>query len=239
VNQEVGLRILQHIGYTADVAASGKEVLALLRNQTYDVILMDVQMPEMDGLETTKYICEQWSADERPRIIAMTANAMEEDRQRCLAAGMDDYVSKPIRLEELRAALEGLTPTQREQFEPAGSIKTIDIEFLDKIREYCGDEDDIVPRLVELYLEDTPPRIVSLREAVGRTDVDEIKSIAHAMKGSSANIGALRMSALCAELESKDSSKDESAIDELATEIEREVARAREALLSLVDSYAV
>jgi len=240
VNQEVGLRILQHIGYTADVAASGKEVLALLRNQTYDVILMDVQMPEMDGLETTRYICEQWPADERPRIIAMTANAMEEDRQRCLAAGMDDYVSKPIRLEELRAALEGLTPTQQqEQFEPEGSVKTIDIEFLDKIREYCGDEDDIVPKLVELYLEDTPPRIVSLREAVGRTDVDEIKSIAHAMKGSSANIGALRMSALCAELESQDSSKDESAMDELATEIEREFARAREALLSLVNSYAV
>jgi len=234
VNQEVGLRILQHIGYAADVAASGKEVLEALHRQTYDVILMDVQMPEMDGLETTKYICEEWPADRRPRIIAMTANAMEEDKQRCLAAGMDDYVSKPIRLEELRAALVGWTTTPQEQSET--ELKTIDIEFLEKIREYCGDDDDVVPRLVELYLEDTPPRIVSLQEAVGRADVDGMKSIAHAMKGSSANIGAVKMSALCAEMEGKDPSKSQSAVEELATEIELEFTRAREALMALVAS---
>jgi CheY-like chemotaxis protein len=105
VNQKLALRLLQNIGYEADVANNGLEVIAALERQPYDVVLMDVQMPEMDGLEATRQICSRWSWVERPRIIAMTANAMQGDREECLAAGMDDYVSKPIRIEVLRKAL--------------------------------------------------------------------------------------------------------------------------------------
>lgn len=100
VNQKLGLFILQNMGYRADVAGNGLEVLQALRRQSYDVVLMDVQMPEMDGLTTTQLICQDWLPSVRPRIIAMTANAMQGDRQACLDAGMDDYVSKPIRVEE-------------------------------------------------------------------------------------------------------------------------------------------
>ena len=106
VNQKVATHILKKIGYRADLVASGKEVISALQRQSYDVILMDVQMPEMDGLEATRYILDHWLPNERPRIIAMTANAMQGDKEACLECGMDDYISKPIRREELIAALK-------------------------------------------------------------------------------------------------------------------------------------
>ena len=106
VNQKVALRLLTQLGYRADVASNGVEALETLERQTYDVVLMDVQMPEMDGLDASRRICERWPADGRPRIIAMTANAMREDREACFAAGMDDYISKPIKTEELAAAMD-------------------------------------------------------------------------------------------------------------------------------------
>jgi PAS domain S-box-containing protein len=106
VNQKVAARLLDKLGYRADIAANGMEAIEAVARQRYDVVLMDVQMPEMDGLGASRRITSRWPAGERPRIIAMTANAMEGDREECLAAGMDDYVSKPIRIEELSAALE-------------------------------------------------------------------------------------------------------------------------------------
>ncbi|MBI4494552.1 MAG: response regulator [Chloroflexi bacterium] len=106
VNQKVALRMLERMGYRADVAANGVEVLEALVRQPYDVVLMDMQMPEMDGLEAARQIRARWPADRQPRIVAMTANVMQGDREQCLAAGMDDYVSKPIQPRELQAALE-------------------------------------------------------------------------------------------------------------------------------------
>jgi PAS domain S-box-containing protein len=110
VNQRVALLILEKLGYRADVAANGLEALAALERQRYDVVLMDVQMPELDGLEASRQICQRWPDGDRPRIVAMTANAMEEDREACRQAGMDDYVAKPIRQEALAEALEKVQP---------------------------------------------------------------------------------------------------------------------------------
>ena len=105
VNQKLALRLLQQMGYRADVAANGLEAVEAVARQTYDVVLMDVQMPEMDGLDASREINKRWSREQRPRIVAMTANAMQGDREMCLAAGMDDYISKPIRVDELAGAL--------------------------------------------------------------------------------------------------------------------------------------
>ena len=105
VNQKLALRILQKMGYRADIAGNGLEVIKAVERQKFDVILMDVQMPEMDGLEATQILCERWSQGERPYIIAMTANAMQGDREKCLNAGMDDYISKPMKIDELVRAL--------------------------------------------------------------------------------------------------------------------------------------
>jgi signal transduction histidine kinase/CheY-like chemotaxis protein/ligand-binding sensor domain-containing protein len=109
INQKVALLLLERLGYAADVAADGEETLAALRRQRYDVILMDVQMPGMDGLEAARHIRDEWPVEERPRIIAVTASALQEDRESCLSAGMDDFLSKPVLLEDLRLVLSQLT----------------------------------------------------------------------------------------------------------------------------------
>jgi CheY-like chemotaxis protein len=106
INQKVALRLLGRLGYSVDVANNGLEAIAMLRSRTYDLVFMDIQMPVMDGFEATAKILEEWNFALRPRIVAITANAMPKDREQCLAAGMDDYLSKPITIEYLIAALK-------------------------------------------------------------------------------------------------------------------------------------
>jgi CheY-like chemotaxis protein len=106
INQKVATRVLLQFGYEANVASNGQEALEMLEQQKFQLVFMDVQMPGMDGLEATRHICKHFKPSERPYIVAMTANAMKEDREQCMAAGMDDYVSKPIRTEEVKAAIE-------------------------------------------------------------------------------------------------------------------------------------
>jgi CheY-like chemotaxis protein len=113
VNQKLALRVLQQMGYHADLAVNGREALDAVARQTYDVVLMDVQMPEMDGLEASRQICARWPREARPRIIAMTANAMQGDREACIAAGMDDYITKPIHVNELVETLLKSTSRQK------------------------------------------------------------------------------------------------------------------------------
>ncbi|MDY6940156.1 MAG: response regulator [Cyanobacteriota bacterium] len=105
INQKVALRMFARLGYEADLATNGEEALAALRRQQYDVVFMDVQMPHVDGFEATQTIREEWQDDTRPWIVAMTANAMRGDREKCLEAGMNDYISKPIQLEAIAQAL--------------------------------------------------------------------------------------------------------------------------------------
>src|SRR6185437_1337552 len=109
-NQKVALRLLERLGYRTDIANNGLEAIAALERRPYDVVLMDVQMPELDGLDATRRIVAEWPEETRPHIIAMTANALPEDREACFAAGMNDYVAKPIRSEELAAALKRAKP---------------------------------------------------------------------------------------------------------------------------------
>jgi CheY-like chemotaxis protein len=105
INQKVAVRLLERMGYRADIVSSGKEAIQALRRQTYDLILMDMQMPEMDGVEATYHIRKEWSAMEGPIIVAMTANAMQEHVDECLRAGMDNFISKPIDVQKLQGVL--------------------------------------------------------------------------------------------------------------------------------------
>ncbi len=115
VNQKVALRLLERLGYAADVVRDGMEVIEALTYQFYDVVLMDMNMPRLDGLATTRRICREWHPAIRPRIVAITASTTEEDRRLCLEAGMDDYVSKPLRLDELSRVLRDCRPLELSQ----------------------------------------------------------------------------------------------------------------------------
>ena len=108
MNQKVALHLLSQLGYQADLAENGREVIAALERQHYDIVLMDVQMPELNGLETTRLIHQQWLGGSRPRIIAITANNLSEDRESCLGAGMDDYLAKPLQIESFTSGASPL-----------------------------------------------------------------------------------------------------------------------------------
>ena len=209
INQKVAVRMMENLGYRADVAANGLEALEALSRGTYHAVLMDVQMPEMDGYTATREIREREGTQHHTPIIAMTANAMEGDREKAMEAGMDDYVSKPVKLVELEAVLERWVSKvdeeeAKEDTTPAREAGegSVDLSVLFGLRELQEEgKPDILNELIELYLTDVPPQLAALREAVEAGDAHAVERISHTLKGSSANMGAVRMEALCTELE--------------------------------------
>lgn len=205
VNQQVALHLLKRMGYRVDLAGNGLEVLQALHRQPYDVILMDVRMPEMDGLEATRQIRQIWQTS--PYIIAMTASAMERDRQACREAGMNDFVSKPFRVEELIQALSHCPPQNLHSVLPSPSIDVtaiaqINLEVLQDLQQVAGDAGDaFVVEVIDSYLQHTPPLIETLRETVMAEDWKTLHRTAHSLKSSSAMVGAIAFSNLCRDLE--------------------------------------
>jgi signal transduction histidine kinase/ligand-binding sensor domain-containing protein/CheY-like chemotaxis protein len=228
INQKVAARMLERMGYRIDVVVNGQEVIESLRRQTYDVILMDVQMPVLDGLAATRLIGQEWPADRRPRIIAITANALQGDRENCLAAGMDDYIAKPIRAASLESALKRCRQIDMVSDEQTMDASEDDLisDRLSMLREEAGA--DLVGELIGIYIEDTLPRIAALREAVEQTDANVVREMAHALKGSSANMGASRLAGLCSELEKLGREGRVEGAAALVTRLETEFERTRQ-----------
>jgi CheY-like chemotaxis protein len=201
VNQKVALHLLKRLGYRADVAANGLEVLEALRRQTYDVVFMDVQMPEMDGLTATQKICQEWGIN-RPRIIAMTANAMQGDRQLCLDAGMDDYLSKPIRIESLSRALSKCAVHSHPLEQPPETI--LDRSALQDILQLDPHEGTaLLSEVVTSYLEDACKLLQTLKASSLQGDLSTLQRAAHTLKSTSAMLGATQLADLCRELETQ------------------------------------
>jgi CheY-like chemotaxis protein/HPt (histidine-containing phosphotransfer) domain-containing protein len=205
LNQRVALRMLERLGYRADVAENGREVLERLTQAPYDVVLMDVQMPEMNGLDASRSICARWPASERPRIIAMTAEAMEGDREMCLAAGMDDYIVKPVSLEQLRRAL-GESRALPPRVSPRAD-EVLDRSVLHQLAEDLGGV-DALKDAVRVFLSGTPGLLATLREAAARGDAAAIQRAVHTLKASSAMLGASGLSTRCQELERSSRAND-------------------------------
>ncbi len=215
INQKVACLLLLNLGYRADTAANGLEVLEALKRQRYDVVLMDVQMPELDGLEATRRICREWGPGKRPRIIAVTAGAMPGDREKCFAAGMDDYVPKPVQAVELQEALlraggrEDLAEVEPEADDPlveTGEIARRDLAErpgidLEVIANIYRVRPSMVDDLVDNFLTTAAHRVAAIRKAVERADDQALRKTAHSLKGSSGTLGAGRMSEICADLE--------------------------------------
>jgi PAS domain S-box-containing protein len=199
VNQKVALRLLERLGYGADVASNGLEAIAALERRRYDVVLMDVQMPELDGLDASRQICERWP-DTRPRIIAMTANALPEDRDACFAAGMDDYVAKPIRPDVLAEALKRVRPVGPGALLPAVDAQArVDSTALDSLRDLGGD--DFLAEVIDTFLADAPMLLATLRHALDAGDAAEVRRAAHTLKSNGETLGGTEFAGLCRALE--------------------------------------
>jgi CheY-like chemotaxis protein/HPt (histidine-containing phosphotransfer) domain-containing protein len=202
VNQQVAVLLLSRLGYNADVAGNGLEALQALRRQRYDVVFMDMQMPEMGGVEASRVIQRNWPEEQRPWIIALTANAMQSDREECLRAGMQDFVSKPIEASDLREALERVHKYCSLLSVPAVVTRT---DTAWAIPESLGlvfsDDPDLARELVEMFRSDMKQRLTLCWKALQSEDAAELKKLMHGAKGSSRQMGAGQMAELAAEME--------------------------------------
>ncbi|MEB3214418.1 MAG: response regulator [Leptolyngbyaceae bacterium] len=208
VNQQLALHLLQSLGYRADVASNGLEVLESVSRQHYDVVLMDVQMPEMDGLTATRQLCQHYSNTERPYIIAVTANAMTGDREHCLEAGMNDYVSKPIRKPELINALTkylhqtNLGESNTPEVSSATNDEILRLDILNDLRNVMGDDGSFYLRdIIDTYIEESAVILQQIAHCVHEANAEGASHSAHSLKSSSAAIGAQAISELCAHIE--------------------------------------
>jgi PAS domain S-box-containing protein len=233
-NQKLILLILERLGYRADSAYHGLEALESVSRHVYDVVLMDVQMPEMDGLEATRRIRQGLTV--QPRIIAMTANAMDSDRQACLAAGMDDYISKPIQVRDLRAALEQCRRTDAPgpaidpAIDPALVATAEQLEQdaragFDQLRDLLGL--DVALEIAALFLTEAASTLVNLREAVSTDRPQRLREAAHSLKGSAGGMHLRHLHALASALEHLGRLGSTTGAASLLTELERQFDRVR------------
>jgi signal transduction histidine kinase/CheY-like chemotaxis protein len=242
VNQKVALQMLLKLGCRADVASNGLEVLDALERQTYDLVLLDVQMPEMDGLEAARRIRQRWTPG--PAIVAMTANALRGDREACLAAGMDDYLSKPVSLPALASALERFRSDGLREERPVSGVDgpsagaEIDEDLpilararLDQLR-LMEDEQDptFVSDLVQTFLEEAPSRVASMGVAEKQGDAATLERLAHGLKGSAGMLGAQRFAKSCQALEEAAGHGDSESLAALLAIVRHELEALRLAL---------
>ncbi len=211
-NQKVIQLMLQKLGYEADIVNNGVEALEALRLQPYPVVLLDIEMPEMDGLTAAKRIGEEWPMSSRPYLIAVTAYAMTDDHQRCLTAGMNDVLTKPLRAPAMRQALERAIQTS----EPHAVIESapskakekaiakeratvLDQEVLQALRQ-MGNEQALT-EIVNQYLEDAPVSLKGVQDAIATHNPDALRQASHTLRSSSSNLGALAFAQHCKQLE--------------------------------------
>lgn len=240
VNQQVIVNQLQILGHEADCAANGEEALAMLAQHGYDLVLMDCQMPVLDGYTTTQQLRRQEGKDSHTVVIALTANAMPADREQCLAAGMDDYISKPVSLNALQALLQRwITLKQEAEAPKAGEVAEAGGELITNSREpVTSSSDSETPvdlrrlneimrgnrarqrRLLEIFIQNAQTEIEEIRNAIATSDCLKLGQKGHRLKGSSANVGVNYIATLAAELELCSQQKNFFQADLLLTVIE-------------------
>jgi signal transduction histidine kinase/CheY-like chemotaxis protein/HPt (histidine-containing phosphotransfer) domain-containing protein len=255
INQKLALAMLSRLGYRADVVANGEEALEAVDRQHYDVILMDVQMPVMDGLQAARQL-NQARGNDRPRIVAVTANATVEDRELARAAGMDDYITKPIRPEDLIRALSQVpvdssadeqpaSPTSAPQ--PSGPRPTdaseksddspVDRRAIDRLRDELGD--DIAIELIGDYVRAVPLRLSDMHRAIAVKRAEELRRAAHTLRANSASLGATRLVGLSQQLEEMGKAGQmDDATRELLGQAQAEFDRVRQSLEAIQQELA-
>ncbi len=223
---------LEKIGYAVRVVCNGQDAVQAVRSNSYKLIIMDCQMPVMDGFSATRLIRKfELSLGRHTPIIALTANAMEGDREKCLAAGMDDYLSKPLRLDELAIGIKRWMTAEQKLCKITEDV--IDLKVLSGLLELQTEEKTDLSIFVDAYLEELPLLMDKLRTAVRGNDLEAITKAAHALKSGSSTIGAVKFSAIFKEMEQNARQGIIDNINEEALEIETEYERVLQALSDL------
>ncbi len=236
INQKVAVRLLRQLGYQADLAASAHEALTALDQQPYDLVFMDVMMPEMSGHEVTQIIRQRQQAghpayQQRIVIIAMTASAMQGDREKCLAAGMDDYLAKPVRLDDVRKLIEKWAAQAAPSSDPpaAGTVEPVPAEpgpvDFDRLNDFADGDAASIRELLGLYLEQTERQFAQLAAAITARLPDDVCSHAHGCAGASATCGMRNLVPVLRELEHLGRQGELAGADELFAQATREFAR--------------
>lgn len=237
-NQKVAITMLRLLGCTIDLAEDGEEGLAKVKENSYDIILMDCQMPNMDGFAATARIRE-WENDQNVAsitpIIAVTANALVTDRDRCLAAGMDDYVSKPFTLAELKKNIDRWTPDEHalNSLRPQSDALPIGIAEIDELRD-LGASNQEIEEIVDCYIESSTSCIDKMHAALCSRDRDSLRKLAHKLKGGSGQLGAHKVANICGEIIADAQSGDWEPLEVLVIGLTQEINAANEELNILV-----
>jgi CheY-like chemotaxis protein/HPt (histidine-containing phosphotransfer) domain-containing protein len=229
VNMKVALHQLQKLGYVADSAGNGIEALEAMLKHPYDLVLMDCQMPAMDGYEATRQLRRVQGARRHTWVVALTAHSLEGDRAKCIAAGMDDYLSKPMRTEDLRGALARFRRVQQIDQEGHTAPPAINAHSVNGLRE-LDESGTILSKLIDLFFENTPVVLKEARAAVAAKNHPQLARAAHMLKGSCSNFGADRMREACVRLEQLACSEQLDGAEELLAEAEKEFNYVRLAL---------
>lgn len=238
INQKVVTNLLNRLGYKADIVSNGLEVLEAVQKQTYDLILMDIQMPEMGGEEATQSIRKTLPADLQPRIVALTANAMKGDRERFLESGMNDYISKPINIEDLVRVLSISQPVRKNTTNPEhadtmtpSAQNAVDPAVLLEFESLMGeDAHEMVVDLVDLYINNSPMLIEQMRRQITAQRLPELQRAAHTLKGNSFQLGANALGDICFTMEKLAKSGSIDGAADLLVQIEQEFQRVKQEL---------
>jgi CheY-like chemotaxis protein len=222
VNQRLVVRMLEKRGHQVQMVGTGQQVLAALAQQPFDVVLMDVQMPEMDGLEATAIIrAQEQATGAHLPIIALTAHAMKGDQAKCLAVGMDAYVSKPMKADELYATIDRLVLSTVHEHVP---VDEAPIDLSAALNTVEGDY-ALWADLMAVFLEGSPVQVAALRKAIDCGDSHQIDRLGHSLKGSLAAVGATTARTLAYELETRGRAAQLEGISAVMDRLERELAR--------------
>ncbi|MFM7725633.1 MAG: response regulator, partial [Flavobacteriales bacterium] len=234
INQKLAMNIFEGLGYKPAIVSNGREAIDRLRIEEFDLIFMDVQMPELDGLEATRFILHKMALPNVPYIIAMTAFALEGDKEKCLEAGMSDYISKPFMIEEIVDQIRkwggsGVEVRESKATSPVKAV--IDRTVIDRLREMTiGSDPDFFLKVIRMFLDQAEQVVERIEEELRYGNLQELSAQAHKLKGSALNIGALRLAEVCRQLEVQARTAETGGLVNLLSELKNEARDAAKEL---------